>query len=802
MGIIDNSRIKIEIDGIEFSVKRGSKIIEIADEAGIYIPRFCYHKKLSIAANCRMCLVEVEKAPKLFPACATPVNDGMKIFTNTEKVISAQRAVMEFLLVNHPLDCPICDQGGECELQDLTVGYGCSTSRFLEDKRVFDDYDLGPLVSTDVTRCILCSRCVRFCSEISGTDDLGIINRGSNSRIFTFLKSCLHSGLSGNVIDLCPVGSLTAKPSKFKVRPWELVQKTTVGCHDCVGSNLYIHIARDKIIRVVPKRNELLNETWISDRDRFSYEGLYSSDRLKMPMVKYNGVWKNTSWAEAFKVVLDKFSSIKTENFSKQVAAIASPNSTCEEFFLLQKLLRFLGSDNVDHRLNQVDFSNQDNMPAFVGANIGLNEFDELDSVLLIGSDIVREQPIISIKLRKILNSGGSVFVLNPMDFNFFMNVSYKKIVNPGEFIHILSCIIKNILLFKGIGSYDGVDLGVFSGVVGYDKYTDLSRRFLDAKRKVILIGQYVTFGPDYSKILSLCNLLSKLTESFFGVMTEGSNSAGGWLSGFVPHRLPGGIKLSNNKETNCLNIFSSLLKIYVLFGVEIENDSFFSKNAVDSLLKADFVLSFASFKSDILLDVSTVILPISCSYENSGTFVNMSGVWQTFDYVVLPDHEVKFGWKALIDLANYLKVSGFSYSDYEQVLLDLKSIVGDECFLYWDFYCVDNLISNVSNKFIMIPYISQYASDSLVRRAGSLQRINDDNIGNLDYVVTCNEITYNKLNMSESVSLLNDGNIKKRLMVHIDASVSDNVLFIIDNSSFGHINFYFPYDLFSFDKI
>ena len=285
---INNSIIKIEIDGIEFNAKKGSKIIEVADEVGIYIPRFCYHKNLSIAANCRMCLVEIEKAPKLFPACATPITDGMKIHTNTEKLIEAQRAVMEFLLINHPLDCPICDQGGECELQDLTVGYGCSSSRFIEKKRSFKDYDLGALISTDVTRCILCSRCVRFCSEIAGTDELGIIGRGSNSRIFTFLKEHLKSEISGNVIDLCPVGALTAKPSKFKFRPWELVQNSIISVHDCIGSNLYAHTFKDKVIRIVPKRNDMINSTWISDRDRFSYEGLYSEDRICNPMIKKN----------------------------------------------------------------------------------------------------------------------------------------------------------------------------------------------------------------------------------------------------------------------------------------------------------------------------------------------------------------------------------------------------------------------------------------------------------------------------------------------------------------------------------
>lgn len=798
MGIIDTSRIKIEIDGIEFSAKRGAKIIEIADEAGIYIPRFCYHKKLSIAANCRMCLVEVEKAPKLFPACATPVTDGMKIFTNTQKVISAQRAVMEFLLINHPLDCPICDQGGECELQDLTIGYGCSSSRFIENKRVFVDYDLGPLVSTDVTRCILCSRCVRFCSEISGTDDLGIINRGSNSRIFTFLKSHLRSGLSGNVIDLCPVGSLTAKPSKFKVRPWELIQKSFVSCHDCIGSNLYVHIARDKVIRVVPKRNEVLNETWISDRDRFSYEGMYSPDRITSPMVKSNGVWKNSSWVDAFKIIAEKFSFINSKFGGEQIAALASPNSTCEEFYLLQKMLRFFGSNNIDHRLNQIDFKNQDKMPLFTGMNIDLNELDKMDAVFVIGSDIVLEQPIIGIKLRKIVSNGGSIFVFNPVDFNFFMNVAYKKILNPIDFVYGLSCVVKSILDSNEISS-KSLFSKIFDGINKYDEYNDFANKFYSFKRKVILLGSYALFSPDYSKILSLCNILAKISDSYLGVMTEGTNSAGAWINGFVPHRLPGGKKVESENDNNCFKIFSDFLKFYILFGVEIENDSFYSNNFITSLKKADFVLSFSSFKSDVLLDVSSIILPIAVAYENSGTFVNISGIWQSFECVVSPDYEVRFGWKALIDLANYMKIPGFTYFECFDVLSELKSM-SESCVLSWDFFCISDLNSSIKDDLILIPCLNQYKSDALVRRAVSLQKIKEIEFKDIDYVFKCNKLTYDKINIKHSSGISDKS--KRSWLIYIDESISDNSVFFKNYDSSLDFGFFSPYKFFSFDKI
>ncbi len=795
MGIVDNSKVKIEIDGIEFSAKRGTKIIEVADEAGIYIPRFCYHKKLSIAANCRMCLVEVEKAPKLFPACATPIAEGMKIFTNTSKVISAQKAVMEFLLINHPLDCPICDQGGECELQDLTVGYGCTTSRFLEAKRAFQDYDFGPLVSTDVTRCILCSRCVRFCSEISGTDDLGIINRGSNSRIFTFLKSNLQSGLSGNVIDLCPVGALTAKPSKFKARPWELVQKSFISCHDSLGSNIYLHVFRDKVIRVVPKRNDVINETWISDRDRFSYEGLYSEDRVSSPMVKENGEWNSVSWSYALDVVSKNIKSIISKYGADSIGAIASPNSTCEEFYILQKLLRTLGSNNLDHRLNQVDFNFQYNMPVFPGINIGLDEIDNLDSVLIIGSDIVKDHPIIGIKLRKIINNGGNVFILNPIDFELFMNVSNKIIVNPKDFITVITCLLKNIVILND-NFNDKVILDLVSKVSDYDKYKNFAEKFFNSKRKLILLGSYVTFTQDYSKILYLSNILAKISSSFFGILSDGSNSVGGWLTGFVPHRLPGGLLNESGNNINFSNIFSRLLKMYILFGVELENDSIYIKKHLDALNKSEFTVSFSSFKSDFLLDMVDVILPISSTYENVGTYVNISGIWQSFDPVVVSDYEVKFGWESLLNLAMSLKLNGFNYIDSYSILEDIKSSVGENLVLSWNFNEIDNLKSNVSSDLIVIPFLSQYNIDALVRRASSLQKIYRKNDFESDLVLKCNDYTYNKLipNNSFDKSL-------KNFVINIDNSVSDGVLFIRDYSLLNYIDYYLLYEVFSIEK-
>jgi len=797
MGIIDNSMIKIEIDGIEFSAKRGSKIIEVADEVGIYIPRFCYHKKLSIAANCRMCLVEIEKAPKLFPACATPIANGMKIFTNTEKVIDAQRAVMEFLLINHPLDCPICDQGGECELQDLTIGYGCSSSRFLEKKRSFTDYDLGPLVSTDVTRCILCSRCVRFCEEIAGTNELGIINRGSDSRIFTFLKNHLSSEISGNVIDLCPVGALTAKPSKFKFRAWELLQHSFVSNHDCIGSNLYVHVFRDKVIRIVPRRNELLNESWISDCDRFSYEGLYSDDRVKFPMIKNDGEWRNVSWNEAFEYSLNKLVDIKNKFGSDQLACLASSNSTVEEFFVLQKLVRALGSNNIDHRLKQIDFLDQDKFPIFTGLDVGVDKIDEMDVVFLIGSDIVKEQPIVALKLRKIIKNGGKVFVLNPVDFNFSIDLTEKYIVNPGKFLNVLTAIIKSFSSnvdqkLDLCGMEDEIQLESQN-----DLYLDLVKAFLNAKNKLILLGSYIFSSPDYSKIVSLSNLFSKMTESNYGIMTDGANSSGAWLTGFVPHRLPGGKVISKNVGLDALNSFSKSLKSYILFGLEIEFDSVYSDIAIKSLKKSDFVLSFSSFKSDTLLDLSDVILPIASSYENSGTFINVSGTWQSFSSVVPCDYEIKYGWKAISEMASYFKLPGFFYKDVSFILTEFKSFVDFNKSMLWNLIKVSDLSTFISNDLVVVSSISQYDNDSLVRRASSLQKVNDRR----NDVLKCNRLTYNTLKLEQNFLFLTRNGQKKKYFIFIDDSISDNIILVESCNVLDYRNFKLPYDSIFFDR-
>ncbi len=790
--------IKIKIDGISFNAKRDSKIIEIMDEVGIYVPRFCYHKKLSIAANCRMCLIEVEKIPKLLPACATRVFDGMSILTNTERVISAQQGVMEFLLINHPLDCPVCDQGGECDLQDLSIGYGCFSSRFVEKKRTFKDYDLGALISTNISRCILCSRCVRFCREIAGIENFGIVNRGTNSRIFTFLKSHLQSGLSGNVIDLCPVGALVAKPNKFQFRPWDLIQSDSISHHDCVGSNLYVHVLNNKVLRVVPKKNESLNETWISDRDRFSYEGLCSDDRVKYPMLKDKGKWINISWTEALKYIYSKLIGVKNEFGAEQIAGIASPNSTVEEFFILQKFLRNFGSNNLDHRLKQVDFQNQEKLPNFIGMDIDVDNLDKMDFVFLIGSDIVKEQPIIGLKLRKILNRGGSVFVLNPVNFSFFMNLTDKFVVNPKFFTNTLASIIKTYYTRSSkSANYFGMD-NLFEFVKSSDLYFTIIDSILKAKNKLVLLGSYASSSYDFSKVLSLSILLSKIIKSNLGVLTDGANSTGGWLSGFVPHRLPGG--RSNFKDINLSisDIFQKKLKAYILFGLDMEFDLLHSDIAIKALSNSNFVLSFSSFKSDILLEMSDIILPIASSYENVGTFINVSGLSQSFSPAIPLDYEAKFGWQAINMLGGCFRLPGFPYENSLSILKEFKLLCEFNNKLTWSIIKESSLLSNIKDDIVFISSVSQYDIDPLVKRSSSLKKTHTRRMN----VLRCNKLTFKKLKVEDNfIFLMKDGK-KRKYLIFLDSGISDNCILVESHNNLDYKDLNLSYRLVLSNKI
>ena len=477
--------LDIEINGKPCKAKPGAMIIEVADEAGILIPRFCYHKKLSIAANCRMCLIEVEKAPKPLPACATPVMDGMKVSTKSPYAMQAQKSVMEFLLINHPLDCPICDQGGECELQDVAMGYGRDLSRFNERKRVVKDQDLGPLIATDMTRCIHCTRCVRFGDEIAGLPELGSTGRSEDLKIGTFIEQNMESELSGNVIDVCPVGALTSKPFRFRARAWEINQRDTISPHDGVGSNLHVHIKQGKVVRVVPRENDAINEAWISDRDRFSYEGLYSEERLDAPQLKRDGKWHQVDWETALGAAAEGLRKVSEAHGAAQLAAICSPSSTLEETYLLQKLMRSLGSGNVDHRLRQHDVSDQDEMPLAPWLGQSLASLESNDVTLLVGCDVRREQPMINHRLRKSVLAGGKVIAVNPVNFEFNYELDAVIVTSPAGMVQELAA------LAKAAGKKRSSLSKLLADIEPSDNHENIAKRMKTAGNCSVILGAY-----------------------------------------------------------------------------------------------------------------------------------------------------------------------------------------------------------------------------------------------------------------------------------------------------------------------
>lgn len=488
--------ITIEVDGIQMEARKGAMLIEVTDAAGIHIPRFCYHKKLTVAANCRMCLVEVEKAPKPLPACATPVMDGMKVWTQSAKAQSAQQGTMEFLLINHPLDCPICDQGGECELQDVAMGYGSDVSRFVERKRVVKDKDIGPLIATEMTRCIHCTRCVRFGTEIAGIRELGATGRGEHMEIGTYLAKSIVSELSGNVIDICPVGALTAKPSRFAGRSWEYAQHPAIAPHDSIGSHIFLHTMRDKVMRVVPRDCESINETWISDRDRFSYEGLYSLDRAVQPLLKQADEWQVVEWDNALTAVHQGLSQVIEQHGPDAVGVLVSPTATLEELYLAQKLSRGLGIANIDHRLRQADFSDQDHAPVFPWLGQPLETLEQVDAALLIGSNVRMEQPIAGHRLRKAALAGGKIMFINPRDFEFRFPVAAKLIVDPLTMVSGLAGVAKAIAERKGEQLPDHLYALLNGSEPDDDDARTMVDNLINGERATVLLGNLAVSHP------------------------------------------------------------------------------------------------------------------------------------------------------------------------------------------------------------------------------------------------------------------------------------------------------------------
>ncbi len=755
--------IDLEIDGQSVTVAEGTSIIEAAEQLDIYIPRYCYHKHLSIAANCRMCLVEVEKARKPLPACATPVTQDMKVLTQSKAAIDAQRAVLEFLLINHPLDCPICDQGGVCELQDFALGYGNSHASFDEAKLAVRSNNIGPLIETWMTRCIKCTRCVRFGDEIAGLSELGVVNRGEHAEISTYVDKFVDSELSGNITDICPVGALTPKPSQYQARNWELQEHESISQHDCVGSNVYIHSrathqpAQRQVMNVVPRENITINETWLSDRDRFSYCGLQSEDRCLSPMMKHKGEWVDSTWQRVLPEIIDRTRAIITHQGEDQLAFVASPNSTTEELYLLQKLARALGTNNVDHRLRQQDFDIADHMPKSALA-VDLEELEGCDSILLVGSNIRHEQPLLSHRVRKAYLDDAVISAINPCSFNFNFSVT-NEIITADILLAVAQ-------LAKALG----VNHTALNAIAESASANQIAESLLQAENSLILFGNYAAECASAMQIKALAQAIEEQTEVKVGLLSSGANTAGAWLAGAVPHRDASGAQLSQPGKHVGQLLGDEPVRAYFLLNFEVEHDVAQTAAALKALKASGLVVCLTSFVSPLMKEYADFILPIAPFSENSGTLVNVAGLQQAFKACSHPHGDARPAWKVLRVMANFFDLDGFDYASTEAVMQELSGL-GRE-------HGIDAIelrsIIPMSIALQRYGYQSIYATDALVRRSQPLQQTALAE----DAIVRVNAATAEANNLlgAVTVEVIQDGAVLQ-LPLLIDDNLADCVV-------------------------
>ena len=691
--------VEIELDGQKVEVVEGSMVMHAAEKAGTYIPHFCYHKKLSIAANCRMCLVEVEKAPKPMPACATPVTQGMIVRTKSDKAIAAQKSVMEFLLINHPLDCPICDQGGECQLQDLAVGYGGTTSRYEEEKRVVFHKEVGPLISMEeMSRCIHCTRCVRFGQEVAGAMELGMSHRGEHAEIETFLGQTIDSELSGNMIDICPVGALTSKPFRYHARTWELSRRKSVAAHDSSGANLIVQVKNNQVMRVVPLENEDVNECWIADRDRFSYEALNSAERLTQPMLKQGGEWKTVDWQTALEYVANGLRNIQRDHGANSIGALVSPHSTVEELYLAGALMRGLGSDNIDYRLRNAEFGAAEGVRT-LGTSIA--SLSTLQRVLVVGSNLRKDHPLFALRVRQAVRYGAQLNVItSPAAFShadaWAMPVANSVVTDAFAWAQTLADLAVAIAAEKGVPAPCA---GTASAAV-----QAMAKSLLGGERKALLLGNAAAHHGNASTLLALANWIGEQTGASVGYLTEAANTVGAQWVGAQPQ--------TGGKHAG--QMLAGGLKAAVLLNTEPEFDSAAGAAAAKALGQAEMVVTLSPFKANMAF--SDVLLPIAPFTETSGSFVNAEGRLQSFHAVVKPLAETRPAWKVLRVLANLLDIPGVSFETSQDVLAraTAQPLVASSA---------TRSAINLSGTTTPAPSVASiYQLDGIVRRAPSLQ--------------------------------------------------------------------------------
>ena len=694
--------IEIELDGQKVNITEGSTVMHAAEKAGTYIPHFCYHKKLSIAANCRMCLVDIEKMPKPMPACATPVTQGMIVRTKTDKAIKAQQSVMEFLLINHPLDCPICDQGGECQLQDLAVGYGGSASRYQEEKRVVPIKDVGPLISMqEMTRCIHCTRCIRFGQEIAGVMELGMSHRGEHAEIETFGGKTIDSELSGNMIDICPVGALTSKPFRYSARTWEMSRRKSVSPHDSTGANLIVQVKNNHVMRVVPFENESVNECWIADRDRFSYEALNGQERLTTPMIKQGGEWRSVDWQTALEYVANGLKQISADFGAASIGALVSPHSTLEELQLSVRLMHGLGSANIDYRSRNAEFPADEGV-RYLGRSIA--SLSDLQSVLVIGSNLRKEHPLFAQRVRQAVRKGCALNVIASVDEDWAMPVASYTHVGAGQWLTALASIAAAIAAEKGVTA-------PVSGEVN-DASLVIARSLLNAEQKAVLLGNGAAHHGNASSLLALGQWIADQTGATIGYLTEAANTVGAQLVQAVP-----GVS-----GLNAAQMLGGSLKAVLLLNTEPEFDSAGGVKAVAGVASAQMVVSLNPFKANMAF--CDVVLPVSPFTETSGTFVNAAGLAQSFHAVVKPLGETRPAWKVLRVLANMLDVPGFDFSSSQEVLQTVRGLTSGETTQVSPDLLNNRTAASINlSVHVLEPVVASiYQLDGIVRRAPSLQ--------------------------------------------------------------------------------
>ena len=751
--------VEIELDGKKIEVQEGSMVMHAAEKAGTYIPHFCYHKKLSIAANCRMCLVDVEKAPKPMPACATPVTQGMIVRTKSEKAIKAQQGVMEFLLINHPLDCPICDQGGECQLQDIAVGYGGSQSRYTEEKRVVFHKNIGPLVSMEeMSRCIHCTRCVRFGQEIAGQMELGMAHRGEHSEIQTFVGRTVNSELSGNMIDICPVGALTSKPFRYSAHTWELARRKSVSPHDSTGANLIVQVKGNQVMRVVPLENEAVNECWIADRDRFSYEALNSDARLTQPMIKQGGAWKTVDWTTALEYVANGLKQIKNDHGASAIGALGSAHSTVEELHLLAQLVRGLGSENIDYRLRHADFSNRaaDGKAQWLGTSI--ESLSSLDRALVVGSFLRKDHPLFAQRLRQAARHGAQILSINAAAEDWLMPVSARLTAAPSDWAQALADVATAIAAATSVSA----------PVAGQanEAAQAIADALLSGQHKAILLGNAAAQHPQAASLLALANWIGAQTGASVGYLTDAANSVGAQLVNALPGQ--GGLTAGQM-------LGDAGLKAMLLLNVDPVLDGANPAAASKALAAAEMVVVMSPFKSG--LDYADVLLPTAPFTETSGTFVNAEGRAQSFVGVVKPQGETRPGWKILRVLGNLLGLSAFAQESSEQVRNEALGV--DTAALAARLSNATSAVPTIAGAVTGLQRLSPvpiYATDALVRHASSLQLTTDAKQSAVAGVSTA---LWNQLGLQAGgrVRISQEGAGSAELDAQLEADLADQVV-------------------------